>query len=328
MMQTNENSDSPIQPGSPLDRRDPASRQWPIRCVLHIGYYKTATTFLQNAVFGGIPQIVNLGKPVRDPDRYELVRHIHHALDHDFDLDTWRAKLDGWYERAIDGNRQAACAVFSMESLAAPEGLAQTNPDMVPARLKALFGDAQVLITIREQASLVESLYLHNAKVSRFRLLREWLEDHENEIANLDFDAKLNAFAKAFGAENVHILPQEMLRQMPDRAKQILALALTIDDALIAERMKEASPLNTRRSQRELLYNRVRSILAPNVAVSRFLPGWFIARKNRFLSAGKRAEGILGDSMRGTIRSRFAASNAMLEKRTGLPLTSLGYATE
>jgi hypothetical protein len=192
--------------------------------------------------------------------------------------------------------------------------------------LRAVFGEAaQVLITIREQSALVESLYLHDSKPSRATSMEQWLRDNEADVAGLDYAQRFESFEAVFGADNVFVLPQELLKANDTSAAARLAMLLNLDEKDVLTRLRAARPRNTRRSRRELVFNRMRARVAPNTPLGLLLPSPVRKTVRRFVRGGAPAADVMSGSVRARIRNRFRHSNAALARKTALPLGFLGY---
>lgn len=295
--------------------------------LLHVGYYKTATTFLQSEVFTRDLGVLSLGKPTDEAWPGVLAQQIVNAPSGAFDVETWRAQV----RRSVEDwsatfERRPEKLVFSNETLSTPEAFQGADATLAPQRLAEVFGDdAQILITIREQSALVESLYLHNAKPSRATSPTAWLRENEQEVAGLDYDARFDCFAAVFGAENVFVLPQEMLRMNAPSAASRLARLLNIEDDAVLQRLRERPARNTRRSRRELMFNRVRARIAPETPLGHILPDPVRRKLRGFVRGGAPAEDVFSDSIRAHLRNRFRHSNAALARKTALPLGFFGY---
>ncbi|WP_103174358.1 hypothetical protein [Paracoccus sp. SY] len=118
--------------------------------LVHIGYHKTATTFLQQELFADDRTFQAPWKP----QSAEAIEHF--VLTHPRRFDPGAIR-DSFLATCRDDGR---VPVISHEALAGNPVYRRYNSDRIAARIAACFPDACILIGVREQASLLHSLYL------------------------------------------------------------------------------------------------------------------------------------------------------------------------
>jgi hypothetical protein len=155
--------------------------------------------------------------------------------------------------------------------------------------------------------------------------MEQWLRDNEADVAGLDYAQRFESFEAVFGADNVFVLPQELLKANDTSAAARLAMLLNLDEKDVLTRLRAARPRNTRRSRRELVFNRMRARVAPNTPLGLLLPSPVRKTVRRFVRGGAPAADVMSGSVRARIRNRFRHSNAALARKTALPLGFLGY---
>jgi subfamily B ATP-binding cassette protein MsbA len=305
------------------EKASPLSGQ---RVVVHVGYYKTATTFLQRQLFSRIPAICNLGKPSTTGWPGRMVHDIVYAPDDRFDAAKWKRMVCSAFELAVEGNPNGFDAiVFSNEGLCDPEGYKFLEDDHVPRRLKAIFGDAKILISVRHQATLVESLYVHNAKAATFLPFDKWVVRNQKDVQGLDFAARAALFEAQFGTRNVVILPQEELASDRPSASGRLSRLLGVEPEAVDQAVRHGERENVRKTKRQLVFNHIRSHFFPNVALGNSLPAPVQRILHRYLASGEEAVGIVPQNVAAEISTRFSESNRILAKKFNLPLEKYGY---
>ncbi len=282
--------------------------------VIHIGYFKTGTTTLQGNVFAAHGKIANVGKP----GPAQAAREVVAALA---GKGTIAAAREAWRD-LVDGLPEERTPVLSQEALAT---LAIDHPDL-PQALADIVGPARILITVRRQAHLIESLYIHQEKVARHAAPDAWLADNTALFLKLlDFEAMAARFAAVFGAGNVHVLPLELLRDDPADYARRLGAVLDMPGPDL-EPFLARPARNQRKSRRELIYIRLRSALAPGLRLSRCLPAALARRFQGFLGGGQAAAPKFSAARLRDIEAHLAPSNARLAASHGVPLRALGYA--
>lgn len=187
--------------------------------LLHVGYHKTATTWLQKRLFQpehGFRQIAS---------HQEISDLIERPVDLAFDPDPVRALVARRLEEVPDGH----VPVLSSEILSGHPFQAGRDGAVLARRLKAILPEARVLIGIRAQHRILPSVYMQY-------LLRGGTMPPERFFAGTDvpgyfgfdpvhfeYHRLTGLYQSLFGAENVHILTQEALKTDMDGAAATLA---------------------------------------------------------------------------------------------------------
>lgn len=121
--------------------------------ILHIGYHKTATSWLQRHVFAGAGTgLVTVGKRGVDHPIRQLVR----ATALEFDAAACRALFEPLLERIRE---QGLTPVVSWERLSGHAVSGGWDSKELADRLHAVFPEGKVLVVVREQRSLIVSTY-------------------------------------------------------------------------------------------------------------------------------------------------------------------------
>lgn len=202
--------------------------------VFHIGYVKTATTFLQRHVFGRADLGMALAGGPRS--RGYVVDGLILADDYVFDpaaLATRFAELEA-PQRA-----KGLLPIWSEEVLLGDPLAGRYDGPANLRRLQAAFPDARILITIREQQAMVLSMLREYAKQGGTASPVDFIGTGREDLAFgpllrtdfLRFERAVSFCRSAFGPDHVLVLPQEMLRSDPkgyfDRLGRFLDLPLT-----------------------------------------------------------------------------------------------------
>jgi len=188
--------------------------------LIHVGMPKTGTTSLQMNLFVRHPGIQYLGKPltVFSPDVARLTRGITYdpALNDAAALEAFRAET---VEPLIAG--QTAPLVISEEEFATSTPASQVSPDAIANRLVGLFPNAQILITIRRQQEAIPSLYTHMRDMGLLGDIDfdRWFEANFASEAGqsvYDYAKVAERYSNRFGADRVHLVPFESMRDAPE----------------------------------------------------------------------------------------------------------------
>jgi hypothetical protein len=312
--------------------------------LVHIGYQKASSTFLQQRLF--LPQhgYWQLYREKQDVLRFNAFFVDPPAFK--FDADAVRQELQARLSAIPD---PSLVPVISAEILVgipidAAMGTSRANAD----RIVECVPDARVLVIVREQRSLILSRYLQFVRGGGVRSLEEFAHGpHDTELARskwtgvypafFEYDRLISYYRQRLGAERILVLAFEQLREDPvGYLRSICAFAGAQTDLEKVDRspVKEAIPASTLGARR--IANALVTI-DPDNPFSRAMPAgvywrgarhakrWIDAAGRRFDSTRSRAkltarlERILGDF--------YVESNRRLAAMTGLDLAKYGYRT-
>ncbi len=193
--------------------------------LLHIGYHKTGTTWLQRSLFdhdtrGFYPLSYKSRERVRSVD---LTRPFVYDEDGAFihPLGFAADKLRKQFETELNW-QPSAMPVISSEQFTGNPHSGGFDQKEIADRLNAVFPNAKVFMVIREQKSMLMSTYFQYLLGGGARSL--------NSYVNEPFDGRLPMFAKhyfkyhylvdyyqqLFGRDNLLVLPFEMFRREPE----------------------------------------------------------------------------------------------------------------
>ena len=297
--------------------------------LIHIGYHKTGTTWLQRQVFND----ATLGfSEVWPPD---VVEHAFITVNpFSFDAGAARAVMTPF---AAEGTR----LVVSHERMSGQPLQGGMDSRAIADRLHESFGDASVLIVIRDQREMLISVYKQITTKGLNRDSFERFLEHRVEIGRsspviefLEYHYLIAYYQSLFGADRVLVLPYEGLKDPIDfvaritkfvglpqpsdvtRTRENVGLPTASIAVLrylnIAARVIGADRLLVGPSARPKMVNaRLELVqrlgrLAPKHTSQRIERRWY-----------DQADALLGD--------RLAASNVTTARITGLDLRALGY---
>lgn len=300
------------------------------RHVVHIGYHRTGTTWLQSVVFPRMQGVELPSEPVWSDLANNLGRS-EQFLEH-----TLHAFLE---EVAARGDKPL---IFSREAISAdhndPWGSAGRNAE----RLHRALPDARILIVTRRQDTMLRSFHWLYVRLGGHRAFRAMLDLDEIEgwrwdHRHLEYDRLVAHYVELFGRENVKVLPTELLRRNPE--------------LYLAEISDFCGGQGYDTSTRELVRTRVNaSSSALSVALLRRWNRLFVrSRYNTAPRLGARRNGnrvlalltrwvdpwarVLPDLSRrdrkrlAEVSSRYAESNVRLQHFCEHSLAELGYVT-
>ena len=193
--------------------------------VVHIGFHKTATTWLQSEVFphhaGLLPYLKG---PVWD-DPY--LRCVVADSDRRFDPQRAREAYESGLER-LGNPAPGAVVVLSAERLSGHAASGGYDTVRIARRLHETLPEAKVLIVLRSQVDMIESEYRQLVGEGyRGRLSSLWLSDAwkrvQFDLEHYEYDTLVREYHRLFGPENVAVFTYELL--IADRPRFLDRLA-------------------------------------------------------------------------------------------------------
>jgi hypothetical protein len=301
--------------------------------LIHIGYHKTGSTWLQEVLFS-------------DPTlQFELL--FERPEVNDRLVAPKQAAFDAAAEGAFFAMGIRDCGdrvpVLSNERFSGNPHSGGWDSRILADRLALLFSGARVLIVIREQQSALRSVYLQYVREGGSESLRGYLAppiagQFRRPMFDFDFFAYhdlIDYYQQAFGRDHVLVLPYEMLRADPlGFAARVCGFCGVASPSAISERRANVgmSPFAAA-LKRPLNRLFVRDSLNPAA------PFAFARANDRIRVALEALDRLLPnsakeaghDKMRRQIAEatggdRYRESNAHTAEATGLDLAAYGYA--
>lgn len=302
-----------------------------MRPLLHIGYHKTGTTWLQKRVF---PDTEAGFSFVAGP---RIVRSVFVAVN-PFDFDPGAARKN--FARGInEAEAQGLVPIFSHERLSGSPYAggydSRTNAD----RLAATFPEARILVVIREQASMLGSVYKQYLRWGGAASFDQYVTPPPGtgrlpvfRFDFLEYHRLIGYYQDLFGAENVLVLPYELLRVQPGeflaRIGNFLGTPVATPKGAMANISPSALSLSLKRQVNRYV---VRDGLNP-------APPLEIGNSNRVLMKAcrridERVPARLVDGyerrwrrhIQDKVGERYAKSNDITTRLIGIDLREFGY---
>jgi sulfotransferase family protein len=184
--------------------------------LVHIGYHKTGTNWLQNVFFrNSATGFRFLGEGTDHPARR---LYLDPLLD--FDAGAVRGGLERLMERA---RAMGLIPVVSLERLSGHPDSGGHDVKQIADRLREVLPEARILVVIREQRSMIVSMYKMHVKAGGLVPLRHYLEPATNRTARvpafdlryLEYHRLIDYYRSLFGETNVLVIPYEEFVQDP-----------------------------------------------------------------------------------------------------------------
>jgi hypothetical protein len=309
--------------------------------LVHIGYHKTGTNWLQEEVFANPSTGYRwLGKRPLSHPVHRLVRD--RPLE--FDAAAVREEFEPMVRSAEDAG---LLPVVSFPRLSGHAFSGGYDSQELADRLAAVFPDARVLIVIREQRSMIVSAYKQYVPAGGVCTVENFLaaDPESRRVPRFDFghfayDRLIRYYQSLFGADSVRVLPYEQFvrdgrrfvgtigefagRAIPDDVLEALPYGQRSNRAQSALAVELSRPLNLfgRRSdlnpaplfQSKLLFSLAKQI-------RRLDPSTVPVLRER----AERTEADLRRVVEDTVGDRYVESNRTTAELTGIDLAAFGW---
>jgi hypothetical protein len=310
--------------------------------LIHVGYPKASSTFLQESLFRADHGYCPLYGS--KDDRGLLTTMVVDAPIFRFDVQQFKLDVESRLKR-VEG--RDLIPVISAEGLIG----SQFDPiaalsKVVADRIAEACPNAKIMIVVREQRSMILSIYFQYVRGGGIKSLEDYLHADGLPVhrqaswsgvypAFLEYDCIVEYYQRLFGRDSVMILPLEMLiRDAPAYLDRITRFSgAKTDIAKVSKStVKQGIPANViglRRFANALLSNN------PDNPFSFLLPAplyWRGARhaKRTIENVGRNfnadhAHQHYRERLDTIFQTRFADNNRRLAQMSGLDLASYGY---
>ena len=291
---------------------------------MHVGYHKTASSWLQDCVFPHVR-----GLRYADPLVQPLVDALATAPDEEFCEADLRKRID---------------QLGTPRLLISHEGLSGSLWDGYGAgprnarRLHAVLPEADVLIVVRRQDEMLRSIYAQYVNEGGTRVLRDFVAGFDVEgsrfsLRHLEYDRLVSCYVALFGADRVWVAPYEQLRAQPAEFLSDLcdAVGAQLPDVVPSSwpNRSLSRPCLWLLRTWNLMFRASRFNAAPRV---RALPGGRRIRRALQGRVDDMVHGVLGNPLQTTdaallaeAAANFDRSNQRLQRFCRQPLARWGY---
>lgn len=196
--------------------------------LLHVGYHKTATTWLQLTLFRpehGFAQVMS---------HDEIFDHVVMPHGLAFDADPVREMLG---ERRAQGGA-GSVDVVSLESLVGHPFYGGRESEAYANRLHQIAPGGRILITIREQCRMIASVYMQYLRRGGTLSPAAFFSGETIggffgfDASHFEYDRLVALYQSLFGAGNVLVMPQERIAR--DQAAAVAEIAAFAGNTAIA----------------------------------------------------------------------------------------------
>lgn len=192
---------------------------------IHIGYQKSATTWLQkNNFFHPDVQLFDVGK------NSQLFNDF--IYDSDFFFDEFKYRYQ--FEKIINSEKKRCCYGISWERLCGDLYNGSDSKRIVD-RLYSVFGRVKIIITIRSQLTMIKSAYSQYIKMGGTCSFEKFLDDRDiagqRFLERLKYDGFINYCRQLFGAKYIYVDCYESIGINPGDFTHRLFNFLNLDSA-------------------------------------------------------------------------------------------------
>jgi len=177
--------------------------------LIHPGFHKTGTTYLQEVLFADT-------RTFQQPwPRDFLYQHVIDPHELAFSAKNTRKSFDELTSTAS----ASTIPVLSEEGLCGNPFNGAREAGILARKLRAIFDDARILLTVRSQPGMLRAVYIQYLKAYGRRSPETFFSPPRfPEFSAFDpdiykYDRLAALYAELFGAENVLVLPQELLQR-------------------------------------------------------------------------------------------------------------------
>ena len=298
--------------------------------LIHVGYHKTGTTFLQTGLFGSAE--AGFASPWLQPD---IRRDIVLCSDFEWDAPDCRKR----FETELRNIEQLGLTpVMSDERLSGSPHAGGFDSARTAHRLAEVFPDAKILIGIREQTDAIYSTYQQyvrnggSAKIEKYLQPRHHAEIPQFRFAHWHYHHLIALYQELFTHDCVLVLAYEQLRA--NSASWIEQIQAFVGHSRnVPETNGERYPalsrmgIELKRHANRVLFRGALNPAAPLYVrdlESRFQRAdhiWPVSVSHRLKNRDMR---VLEEAVSG----KFGQSNVQTAVLTGLDLADFGYCME
>lgn len=208
------------------------------RVIIHLGFPKTGTTTLQNELFNKLNDHVYLGRPYVNYEVEELFTSILNDNETNFS-----AKASGYrdYLKHFVGDTSIMISNEGLTNSSITEKSGLNSKDVFK-RLYTVFsgfGDIQIILTIRDQITILPSFYAQFVKEVTFdEFIRNGVDKNISIFDNLYYSRILMELNNIFGDQNVCCIRYEDLINDRNKFAGKLADAIGIEVSNVLETLE------------------------------------------------------------------------------------------
>lgn len=295
--------------------------------LIHPGFHKTGTTYLQEVLFTD-------DRGFRQPwNRHFIYEHLIDPHELAFNPEAAKAAF-AVASPVPDGG---AVAVVSEEGLCGNPFNGAREAGIFARKLRAVFDDAYILLTVRNQSEMLRAVYIQYLKAYGRRDPESFYHPPRfPEFSAFDpdiyrYDRLAECYAALFGAARVLVLPQELLQRDEDAFISALERLMDITAVRRTASSAKTNGRNVSPKPAGIPFLRLGNSFFASAFNESGLNPSFAALGHLFRRLGYRDTPLFRnkaqemESLLTGFRGRYQASNARLQSFCPVDLTQFGY---
>lgn len=265
---------------------------------IHIGYHKTASTWLQNYGFKLHPEIRLVDRDENNPDTRQAMLDLNAEIcevhDLDFSPEKYRERLKGIFSQdSGDESDRKLVKGISNEDFSG-NMLNGWNSARNAERLYNIFGKTKVIIMIRNQHDMIESVYRQYVVEGGTFGMKKFLDTARFPLADMlerfKYDKLIHYYFNIFDRENVFTGLYEDFRDDKKAFLSRLYAFLGVDTDFVPGH--EEVMRNRKHHRYTILLDRMMNLLFQNAYSSSLFGDWFWqarlkSRSGNYIEIGK-----------------------------------------
>lgn len=295
--------------------------------LIHIGLHKTGTTWMQRRLF--VDEEIGFAMPWPRGREY-AAKLLVNAPPFSFDAEATR---QAFAQGMAECEQRGVVPVISHENLSGRPVEGIYDGKAIADRLHEAFPEGRVLITIREQRSMMKSLYRQYIRQDGDGGPEHFFEQSDYgetffqrcRVHHLEYHHIIRYYQQLFSAGQVLVLPHELLRESAtDFARRVCE---HVGRSLAKEPSMERDNVGMRAGALDAVRRMNRWLPARFSPRRDALEQWLIRRGKFFdwLFKGEKIERRLAAYIQTYAEGRFTQSNEIASTLIGLDLKQYGY---
>ncbi len=288
--------------------------------ILHVGLRKTGSTYLQDKIFPFLKDIA-FEEPIN-----RLIKQAFKEFDkNDEVFNGIKIEINNTIN-SIDSKK----ILLSNETFILPQGCTNEEFHRRLSCLKELFPKASILLVIRRQDKIFESLYKHVIRKEIYSGSMAHFVENIDNYKLFDYFKIMTACKEKFGNDNVKCIPYELLLQDPLDFVANICKLIGVGQPKNIEVSKERvlGGLSSPKLKSKLVYNKlyVKNKASLPFKLIRFLITQFLFKSTYIIDFIYFIKPkVMDDLSRKTIMENHKDSNEAIDKIISYNLKKLGY---
>ncbi len=295
--------------------------------LIHIGYHKTATTWLQLFYFPHHPELAFIA------GHETLWQHLISPHPLEFNPQVAKQLFNPLIEQSLK-NQQLP--VLSAERLSGNPHAGGFDNKEIADRLKTVFPDAKILLVIRRQKDAILSNYKQYIRVGGICNLIDYLNPPADgriplfRLENFAYHYLANYYVQLFGQDKVKIMLYEQFRQQPQLFIQQLSEFIGVSTD---QTFPTAQQVNNSMSDLGIILKRQINKWHGNDSLYPITPccAWLTTRLSKLIEQFEQKQRLdfyktdLEGQIQTVVGDRFKTSNTQLVTQFQLDLAAYDY---